>query len=518
MFIYIYSTLDSTSKYICKIIATSTKNSMKTHFDSINGIIENLDRLEKKNYDLILAFGNKDSITENNIRKLNLKNLIDLVLYSPEAKYDFKKTEFLFKDLNIPIKAINMKAFGLMDGDKILEDILTYKKTLTSTKAFNQSLVKINNQRTILKHILVNGPTSRADLAKTLSSTKPTVSTNVSYLLEKSILIEKGITLSSVGKKARLLHFNKNLKYNVICDFITEATASKAIFYICNLKEEIISKKSFQIALDFSLKNLTKIVHVDLLDFLENENLPIDSIGKIVIAAPAIVKENSFLLTKNHSIDIDSIIPKNLKDKFILFNDIKLATIAEKSLTKSKNFIFIWTGFALNSGLFLNDKLFLGASSAAGEIGYLLAICPFTKERTYLNKFASTHGLLTKIKENKSLFNDSILLDYINSNILTFEKVIDAVKENDLPTINFIKLIAEEFAKILFNLVITLNVEEIILAGDFVKLGDVFLNPIKKTLSSLPFITIHLKISSMDNPILKGGAKLASEQIISNLI
>ncbi len=69
--------------------------------------------------------------------------------------------------------------------------------------AKTQSNVKIDNQRMILGGVLFEkGPLSRADLAKVLNSSKPTVSKNVEGLIAEKMIYETGKADNSIGKKS----------------------------------------------------------------------------------------------------------------------------------------------------------------------------------------------------------------------------------------------------------------------------------------------------------------------------
>ena len=80
-------------------------------------------------------------------------------------------------------------------------------------KAGDQSIVRIANQKTIIEYLREKGPMSKADLAKTLKISKPTVAKNVEELILKKILYEYGEGISSGGRKPLLISFNKTYKY-----------------------------------------------------------------------------------------------------------------------------------------------------------------------------------------------------------------------------------------------------------------------------------------------------------------
>ena len=87
--------------------------------------------------------------------------------------------------------------------------------------AGNQTLLKRNNQRAITNYIIEHGPISRADLSKRLKISKPTVSANVTELIDMNLLKEIGFCETDIGKKPMLVDFNKNVQYVLVLDFIS---------------------------------------------------------------------------------------------------------------------------------------------------------------------------------------------------------------------------------------------------------------------------------------------------------
>jgi cellobiose PTS system EIIB component len=49
---------------------------------------------------------------------------IDVLLLGPQVKYMKKQFETMLADKNIPVGAINMQHYGLMNGEKVLEEAL----------------------------------------------------------------------------------------------------------------------------------------------------------------------------------------------------------------------------------------------------------------------------------------------------------------------------------------------------------------------------------------------------------
>lgn len=390
-------------------------------------------------------------------------------------------------------------------------------------KASNQSTLKLNNQRVILDYIIKNGATSRAELAKNLGVSKPTISTNVNYLIDNKILLEEGFHSPIVGKKGILLHFNKNRNYIVVCDFISDIVNKNTIISVCNLNYEEILTCKLNISLDLTLENLNYIINCKLIGTLTTNNIPLDKISSVIISISGVVTDHklSFKIETGDIFDISEICNKHFKDKVILKNDIKLATIAENHIGLGSNYensAFIWSEGAMNSGLILNNKIYNGTNCAAGEIGLLLATSPFTSDTCFLGEIASINGLLDNLNKCKTIPEDSIIFPKASCNMLTFGDVINGVNSSDVFCLNLIKAIGKEFGKALYNFSLSFDLEALILSGDFFKLGDVLLNEINAILSLNPLNNIKIELSEINHGVILGGYTVGVENTINNLI
>ncbi|MCM3729881.1 PTS sugar transporter subunit IIB [Neobacillus cucumis] len=49
---------------------------------------------------------------------------VDVLLLGPQVKYMQKQIEVKLADKNIPVEAINMQYYGMMNGEKVLEQAL----------------------------------------------------------------------------------------------------------------------------------------------------------------------------------------------------------------------------------------------------------------------------------------------------------------------------------------------------------------------------------------------------------
>ncbi|MEG0570286.1 MAG: winged helix-turn-helix transcriptional regulator [Oscillospiraceae bacterium] len=197
-------------------------------------------------------------------------------------------------------------------------------------EAGNQTLLKKNNQKAIINYIISGGAISRADLAKRLRISKPTVSANVFDLIEKKIITEIGYSETEIGKKPMLLDFNKEYKYVLALDFISYYTRNIVSFAICNLYCEPIFIEQIALNNNYSRKEVENDVPNTITDFLKRKKLPLSKIGRVVITAPSIVRDNfyaKFVCKNGDEVNLIDIFEKSFPNKIEVKNDINLAAL-----------------------------------------------------------------------------------------------------------------------------------------------------------------------------------------------
>jgi PTS system, Lactose/Cellobiose specific IIB subunit. len=74
---------------------------------------------EKKNIDTDIF-----AVSASEVDEVLSKKKIDLLLLGPQVKYMRAQFESKLKDKNIPVDSIDMRDYGLMNGEKVLEKAL----------------------------------------------------------------------------------------------------------------------------------------------------------------------------------------------------------------------------------------------------------------------------------------------------------------------------------------------------------------------------------------------------------
>ncbi|MCT4598863.1 MAG: ROK family transcriptional regulator [Vallitalea sp.] len=388
------------------------------------------------------------------------------------------------------------------------------------TQAGNQSMVKKNNQRAIVKYLINNGATSRADLAKILKVSKPTISKNTNELIEKGILIEAGKGANELGKKSILVDFNKIHKYVLGIDISKKRFKITVGDLVCNIKHTVDIEYNHPDEIDFS-----SFIN----EFLETHNISNLDIAIIGISYPGIISNGEFpniLSEKINQIKLNKLV-SSLNEFFdvdiIIKNDINLAIIGERiksKLLNIDNLLYISVDVGVGAGLIINGKLYEGDRKGAGEIGF--SVPNINIEGKYINieDIVSKTGILNIIKKDFANIKTSIiysLCEGIEDNI-SIEKFSQALNKNDDYCIKLKNKISQYIGVTIANIIALLDIKNVIVGGDIPLLHTSMIKEINKVVSELiPFHT-NVNLAQIKNSSLIGAVEVAVEETIEMIL
>ncbi|ASK62519.1 glucokinase [Virgibacillus phasianinus] len=241
----------------------------------------------------------------------------------------------------------------------------------------NAAYIKKMNLKLILKCVMNEHCTTRANISKKLALSKPTVSALVDQLLDEDWIYETGDGEASIngGRKPVNLMFNPEKGYIIGIDIGGTSVASG----ITDLNGKVCAYRDFptQVNLEHELFKGIKQSVESMKQELGIDEAKILGVG---VGVPGItnvkegtVKEAPALKWK------DFPIRERLKEVFDLpiyiDNDVNISALGEhwKGVGRNrKNLIYIAIGTGIGSGIMINGKLYRGSNYSAGEIGYLV--------------------------------------------------------------------------------------------------------------------------------------------------
>lgn len=224
--------------------------------------------------------------------------------------------------------------------------------------------------------------------------------------------------------------------------------------------------------------------------------IPVSEITSIGIgAAGQVNRETGVLISapnlKCYDVELKKILEEHFHIKTYVGNDVEVATLGEMKFGSGKgynNFVCIFVGTGVGSGIVCNGKMHKGLTGTAGEIGHIIVdsggrLCECGGHGC-LEAYASRTAIEKKIvglmkKGHKSIISELAAGD----GIIRSKDISEAILANDEVVINCITDASEYLSNGLASVINFYNPELIILGGGLIEAVYFFYDiTVKKTL------------------------------------
>lgn len=223
----------------------------------------------------------------------------------------------------------------------------------------------------IIQYLLNHQDTSKAELAKELNLSMPTVLTNVNDLIAKNLVVENGEYESTGGRKAKSIGINPHYCHAVG----VVISANHLEMVLVNLGYEIEKIKRIRLKFSSDLSYCGQLKQC-VEEFLAEDAEEVNLIG-IGIAIPGIIDQKEQIVLKSHALQIENYSLCFLKQAFdvpVYFeNDANAAMLAENP-QKYKDAIYLSLNHTLGGAFCIDGKLFRGRNQKAGEFGHMILV------------------------------------------------------------------------------------------------------------------------------------------------
>ena len=340
------------------------------------------------------------------------------------------------------------------------------------------------NAGLVLRAIEKNGFISRADIGKLIGLTPPTISAIIKDLIERDIVREIGKGDSSGGKKPILIKINSKAGYVIAIDLGGENGIRMALM---DLSYNIVREKYGENIELFRNRKLKDALENLLKLFLQEINISREKILSICIGVPGIIDFKLKKITAaphlNREISLEDLSLKEFGIPVTFENDVNLMALGEKSkgiAKKINNFVFVGERTGIGAGIIINRRLYKGANSAAGEIGYLF-IHP-----KYIPKNSQDYGCLEKLASYKVIVEKA--RKKMGKNIKVME-IFKMAAEGDSVALDIVQETLKYLAYGIGNISCVLDPELVIIGGGISILPPHFLKEIKNNIQTIiPFV------------------------------
>lgn len=230
----------------------------------------------------------------------------------------------------------------------------------------------IRTDRRIVQTVRHYGPLSRAELARRLDLSKPTVSVTVESLLQQGMLHEVGRGQLPAGRSPRLLAFNA--RYAVVAG--VDLGASNLRLCLADLDGQPLAGRVLPTPKG---EDLAEQVAAEL-KRMQEETLPGSRLAAVVMGTPGVVDGERLRFAPNLPALERPDFLRRLRGAFPcpleVHNDVNLAAIAEGSAEAEMSVAFLAIGTGLGAAVARGTTVWSGDNGRAGEIGYLPFVSP----------------------------------------------------------------------------------------------------------------------------------------------
>lgn len=337
-------------------------------------------------------------------------------------------------------------------------------------------LMKSVNKSLILNKIRTSEPISRAQIAKEVKLTPPTVSSIVRELIEQDLVMESELGESQGGRKPTMLQVNRNGFYVIGVD----AGPRTIRCIVSNLSGQI--KHNIVVPIEGQLTNDTFLTLLkDSIRMMVEKVANHEKILGIGIAMHGVVDVEAGISLFAPILKLSNIsIKEELEREFDLVvqveNDARAMALGESwfgTHEKVSSMVAVNLGIGVGAGIIIDGKLHHGALDLAGEVGHMTIDINGERctcgNRGCLETYVSAPAITRRAAEVMP-----------PSNISSSKQVFELARQGNEECIQVLQQTGEFIGIGLTNLIHIFNPALIVLGGGVSKAEQFILPPIQQ--------------------------------------
>jgi len=358
-------------------------------------------------------------------------------------------------------------------------------------KAASAGLMRRLNSSAILNLIRVDGPIARAEIARRLGMSLPTVMRVVEDLIAAD-LVALGPSEPSGGRRRTLVEFKGAAHAVIGVDIGGTKIQGTVVDLAGRVHRDVCIASEGEAGPERALEQLYGLIQ-DLLD------VPLQTGQKmrgIAVGAPGVTLSNTGTVVWAPSLGwrdlpLHDLLASRFRLPIFVENDVNLATLGEYGFglaAGAQNLVCITVGTGIGAGVMLEGRLYRGHDQASGEVGYFL---PGTQAlgRRYdqfgaLEDLASGRGIAARAAEQLRAVQDPLA-----PQDPTTEDVFRRAREGAPWAVALVEETVNLLSLMIANISALLNPEFVILNGSVARAEDLIVAPIRKRLEGIiPYV------------------------------
>ncbi|MBL7069796.1 MAG: ROK family transcriptional regulator [Candidatus Omnitrophica bacterium] len=352
----------------------------------------------------------------------------------------------------------------------------------------------------IMDIIRRSGPVSRTEISRITEINIVTISNYINHYIEKGFVVEKGLDISTGGRKPTLLELNDRGGYVVGVDIGPRDI--RVVF--TDLGVNVVTKKSIERprgdmeeVTNSSLNLVQKVIDESKVEKEKIRGIGLGISGIIDDIAGTVRDTNNRRgKTSSSYATLRMEAEKKFNIDAFVGNDATCAAYGEKRLTIEadvENMLYIYSD--VGCGIIIKGEIYSGAGGSAGEIQ--LAIDQTGKgdlplpsdELYYLRPLGVDLGMVQEAKNIISKGIGTKILELAKGQMdgIALEHIIKAAHEGDKIATDLIETAGIGLGTRVAYLINLFNPEVVIIGGGIERSGELILESIKKAVRKLAF-------------------------------
>ncbi len=364
------------------------------------------------------------------------------------------------------------------------------------TNSRHQVSLRESNLSAVLRAVYHEAPLSRSQLAAKTGLNKSTISSLVEDLLERGLVHEMGINSAGTGRPSRLLEISPQAGAAVAVELGVDFVGVAIIDFRGKILWRRVDPADPSASQEKTLGQTMVLVDEGVQQCRQRNQ----RILGLSFSIPGTVDLDQGLLIfapnlNWHNVKLRRIFSAYTGLRVFIENDANAAAVAEHLFGAARNlhdFLFVFVGVGLGSGLFLNDRLYRGKGGYAGEIGHTPIIAePFQNPchcgnlgcwETYANQLS----IISRVESRLQSCPEGSLIPSLMAEqgaSLTIPIIKQAAEAGDRHAIESLAEAGSALGTGLAVLVNVFNPEKIVIGGAVSLAGEFLMPSIRESVS-----------------------------------
>lgn len=380
----------------------------------------------------------------------------------------------------------------------------------------------------ILEAIKRYGPISRTDISKLTKLNIVTVSNYVNNFIEQGLVIEKGLDISSGGRRPTIVVLNPKSSYVIGVDL----GVFHVLAVLADLEGNIVAR-SRSIRPRDTADNVVSTLTREIEKTIQSSGIDPKKIRGIQIGASGVIDREVGTIRCTEGVasiyvPVTSLLQDRFKMPVKLEHDVTTAAYGEWSLgagTDVDIMLFMYSG--VGCGMIINGEIYHGISGTAGEVSIKDQLDigdVWIGNISALKPWASHLGIPDEAREILEKGGVSKISELVQGNLekVSMETVFEAVKAGDKVAVEIVQKAGERLGVRVSFLINLLNPGAVVIGGGVEAAGPALIESVKKMVRMCAFEEMANAVKIVparlgENSVALGAASLVIRDVFASV-